>query len=66
MSAKNNFTKRFGITPRIILVGATIERLPREEARLRNDKIFNAFCEVATGVLGRHPLDKEIFGEVKL
>jgi len=55
---KNNFNKRFG--DRIQVVYA--QNLSPSEKELWNRKICEAVIKVLSGILGREPTQKELFG----
>ncbi len=55
---RNNFDKRFG--DRIQVVYA--QSLSPSERELRNKKLCEAVIKVLTGILGREPTQRELFG----
>ncbi|PIU41416.1 MAG: hypothetical protein COS99_05420 [Candidatus Omnitrophica bacterium CG07_land_8_20_14_0_80_42_15] len=55
---KGNFNKRFG--DRIQVVYA--QSLSPSERELRNKKLCEAVIKVLTGILGREPTERELFG----
>jgi len=61
--AINNFTKRFGNPPRIIL---TFEKVSPEEDREDAMRVFSAYKDMLTSLIGREPTHAELFGYVPI
>lgn len=56
---KRNFNKRFGDR-----ISVTYANKPTgvRELQMRNTKLYRAFIDVLSGILGREPTQKEILG----